>query len=307
LVSSILIGTSGWNYPAGKGTWNGVFYPSRRPAKFDELAYYAEHFDTVEVNSTFYRMPEAPQADSWRRRTPASFLFSIKLFQKFTHPEMYLSKTGSKDWDLSRADADLFRAGIAPIADAGRLAALLIQFPSSFHRDDDTRDYLDWLLEVFNGYPIAVELRHRSWSDAAAETAALLDAAGAAWTLIDEPKFESSVRQSLVSASQAPLTYLRLHGRNAAAWWEHDDSEDRYNYLYSADEVQTFVEPVRRAARPGRRVLVYFNNHFSAKSVANAAILKHDLGQIVPGDYPPAMLTAYPELEGIVRTAGLPL
>jgi uncharacterized protein YecE (DUF72 family) len=307
IVSSILVGTCGWSYPTGNGTWNGVFYPSRRPAKFDELAYYAEHFDTVEVNSTFYRMPEAAQADSWRRRTPAAFLFSIKLFQKFTHPDMYLSKTGAQDWDLSRADVDLFRAGIAPIADADRLAALLIQFPASFHRDDDTREYLDWLLEVFNGYSVAVELRHRSWSDAADDTLALLDAAGAAWTLIDEPKFESSVRQSLTSSSQAPLTYLRLHGRNAAAWWEHDQGEDRYNYLYSPDEMRTFVEPIRRAARPGRRVLVYFNNHFSAKSVANAAILKHDLGQIVPGDYPTAMLTTYPELAGVVTRSGLPL
>ena len=306
-MSSILIGTSGWSYPAGKGTWNGVFYPSRRAKRFDELAYYAEHFDTVEVNSTFYRMPEAQHAAAWRRRTPASFLFSIKLFQKFTHPDMYLSKTGAADWDLSRADVDLFRAGIAPLADADRLAALLLQFPPSFHRGDDTRLYLDWLLEVFHGYPLAVELRHRSWSDAAADTTALLDAAGATWTLIDEPKFESSVRQPLGESGRSTLTYLRLHGRNAAAWWDHAESEDRYDYLYSPEEMKAFVEPVRRAAKPGRRVLVYFNNHFSAKAVANAAILKHDLGQILPGDYPQTMLATYPELTGIVRTAGLPL
>jgi uncharacterized protein YecE (DUF72 family) len=306
-VSQILIGTSGWSYPTGKGTWNGVFYPSRRPARFDELAYYAEHFDTVEVNSTFYRMPEAAHAASWRRRTPESFLFSIKLFQKFTHPDLYLSRPGAAEWDLSRADADLFRAGIAPIAEAGRLAALLVQFPPSFHRGDDTCEYLGWLLDVFRGYPIAVELRHRSWSDAGAETTALLDDAGAAWTLIDEPKFQSSVRQRLEPPGTGPLVYLRLHGRNAAAWWEHDDAEDRYDYLYSPDEVRSFVEPVRRAAGSGRRVLVYFNNHFSAKAVANAAILKHDLGEILRGDYPPSMLAAYPELTGLVRTAGLPL
>src|SRR6185295_11119263 len=88
---SISIGTSGWNYPSGAGTWNGVFYPSRRARGFDELAWYAEHFDTVEVNSTFYRMPEAANSLAWLRRTPASFQFSIKLFQKFTHPDMYLA------------------------------------------------------------------------------------------------------------------------------------------------------------------------------------------------------------------------
>ena len=306
-MASVLIGTSGWSYPSGKGTWNGVFYPPRRSGRFDELAYYAEHFDTVEVNSTFYRMPEAAQAASWRRRAPAAFLFSIKLFQKFTHPDMYLSRTRAADWDLSRADVDLFRAGIGPLADADRLAALLIQFPPSFHRGDETREYLAWLLEAFKGYATAIELRHRSWSDAAADTTALLDAAGAAWTLIDEPKFDSSVRQTLDPSGGADLTYLRLHGRNAAKWWEHDEAEDRYDYLYSTDELKGFAGPVKRAAAKGRRVLVYFNNHFSAKAVANAAILKHDLGQIVPGDYPPAMLTKYPDLAGIVTPSGLPL
>lgn len=306
-MSQILIGTSGWSYPSGKGTWNGVFYPPGRPARFDELAYYAEHFDTVEVNSTFYRMPEAAHSAAWRRRTPAAFLFSIKLFQKFTHPDMYLSRTRAADWDLSRADVDLFRAGIGPLADADRLAALLIQFPPSFHRGDETREYLGWLLEAFKGYPLAVELRHRSWSDAAAETTAQLDAAGAAWTLIDEPKFESSVQQALDPSGGTGLTYVRLHGRNAAAWWNHDEAEDRYDYLYSPEELKGFAAPVTRAAAKGRRVLVYFNNHFSAKAVANAAILKHDLGQIVPGDYPPAMLGKYPDLAGIVTPSGLPL
>ena len=306
-VSEIRIGTSGWNYPTGKGTWNGVFYPARRPSGFDELAYYAQHFDAVEVNSTFYRMPEAAMSASWKRRTPREFLFAVKLFQKFTHPDMFLSKTGASEWDLSRADVDLFRAGVAPLADDGRLAAILMQFPPSFHRGDETREYLDWLLEVFAGYPIAVELRHRSWSDAAAETMAALERAKATLAYIDEPKFDSSIRQSLGESGVTDLTYIRLHGRNAAHWWEHEASEDRYDYLYSTDELKGFTAPVRRAASKGRRVLLFFNNHFSAKSVANAAVLKHDLGQIVPGDYPAAMLDRYPELGGIVTTPGLPL
>ena len=191
--TEILIGTSGWNYATGRGTWNGVFYPSRRPRGFDELAYYAEHFDTVEVNSTFYRMPEPAMSEAWVRRTPLGFQFAIKLFQKFTHPDMYLARDGVSDWDLSRADVDLFRRGIDPLAEGGRLAALLLQFPPSFHADVETRDYLDWLLEAFEGYPLAVELRHRSWSDDGAETAARLDAHAASLVLIDEPKFSSSI------------------------------------------------------------------------------------------------------------------
>jgi uncharacterized protein YecE (DUF72 family) len=297
----ILVGTAGWNYPAGKGTWNGVFYPRRPPRGFDELAYYAEHFDAVEVNSSFYRMLEPGQAESWLRRTPASFHFAIKLFQKFTHPDMYLAR-GAADWDVSRADFDLFRRGLAPLAEAARLAAVLVQFPPSFHADDDTRGYLEWLLGGLSAYPVAVELRHKSWSDDAAGTRALLEAAHAAWAWIDEPKFQSSIRQTGAEASTgaAPLAYFRLHGRNAATWWEHAHADDRYNYLYSREELRPVSESAARAAASGKRTLVMFNNHFSAKAVANAAVLKHDLGQIVPGEYPPEMLARYPELEGVV-------
>lgn len=306
LSSSILIGTSGWHYPTGRGTWNGIFYPARRSRGFDELAYYAEHFDTVEVNSTFYRMPEPGLAEGWLRRTPPAFQFSVKLFQKFTHPDMYLSRSGVTDWDLSRADVDLFRRGIDPMAEAARLAAVLVQFPPSFHRLPETEDYLRWLLEHLPGYPLAVELRHHSWSNAGDQTRALLVAERAAWTLIDEPKFRTSVRQTLTDATGG-LTYVRLHGRNAAAWWDHDATEDRYNYLYSGEELEPFADVARHRASSGSRVLIYLNNHFSAKAVANAAILRHQLDQLVPGDYPDEMVERYPELSGIVRTGRLPL
>jgi uncharacterized protein YecE (DUF72 family) len=143
----VRIGTSGWSYPAGQGTWNGVFYPKPRPRGFDELAYYAEHFDTVEVNSTFYRVPEAAQVAKWITRTPADFVFAVKLYQKFTHPDMYLERSGATDWSPSLVDIDLFRAGIEPLAAAGRLGALLLQFPSSVHASPAAGDYLSWLLD----------------------------------------------------------------------------------------------------------------------------------------------------------------
>ncbi len=320
---AVLVGTSGWSYPSGRGTWNGVFYPSRRPRGLDELAYYADRFDTVEVNSTFYRMPEASTAESWMRRTPATFGFSVKLYQKFTHPELYLASHGAADWDVTRGDLDQFRRGIAPLAKAGRLLAVLVQFPAGFQAGPETRAYLHWLLEALAPCPLAVELRHRSWSDEAAVTRALLDAWHAAWVLIDEPKFASSVRQSLhretaslvsragllddPSLPHVPLTYFRLHGRNAAHWWDHDEAEDRYNYLYSPSELAPFAEAAQQASAAGRRVLVYTNNHFSAKSVANAAILRHQLGELVPGEYPREMVRRYPDLAGIVTTTGLPL
>jgi uncharacterized protein YecE (DUF72 family) len=99
-----------------------------------------------------------------------------------------------------------------------------------------------------------------------------------------------------------PLTYLRLHGRNRAQWWDHAEAEDRYNYLYSKDELAPFAETAKAEADEGQRVIVAFNNHFSAKAVANAAILKYQIGQIVPGEYPRGMVERYPELGGIART-----
>jgi uncharacterized protein YecE (DUF72 family) len=304
-----LVGTSGWSYPSVKGTWNGVFYPKRRPKGFDELGFYAEHFDTVEVNSTFYRSPEPALSASWVRRTPDHFQFAVKLFQKFTHPDMYLARPGVRDWDLSLADLDLFRAGIEPLASAGKLAAILVQFPPSFHASDDTRAYLEWLLQALGAYPLALEVRHRSWSDAGDETRALLAAGDATWALIDEPKFKDSVQQVL-AAGTGTLTYLRLHGRNSANWWDPGASEDRYDYLYSADELAPFARTAAEATTAAdrkRRVLLYMNNHFSAKAVANAAVLRSQLGQLVPGEYLPEMIARYPELDSIVTPTGLPL
>ena len=124
------IGTSGWNYPSGKGTWNGLFYPATRSkragtAGFDELRFYADHFDTVEVNSTFYGQPRADITTGWVGRTPARFSFSLKLYQKFTHPKMFrdaaLKSAPGSDGPLldllamvTRSDIDEFRAGIDP-------------------------------------------------------------------------------------------------------------------------------------------------------------------------------------------------
>jgi uncharacterized protein YecE (DUF72 family) len=302
-VTDILIGTSGWSYPSGRGTWKGLFYPQRRPRGFDELAYYAARFDTVEVNSTFYRMPEAAQTAEWVRRTPPGFEFAVKLYQKFTHPDMYLAHDGVSEWDVSRDDFDLFRGGIEPLAAAGRLAAVLVQFPSSFHATPATQAYLEWLLTALADYTVAVELRHRSWD---AKNSAVVAEHGAARVVGDEP-FNgeiSSANSPEFSTIRPPSPlYLRLHGRNKAAWWSHAAAEDRYNYLYSPEELEPFAKTAREAAKKGRRVLLYMNNHFSAKSVANAVILKRKLGLPVPGDYPPVLVERYPELEGVVTVS----
>jgi uncharacterized protein YecE (DUF72 family) len=309
-MSRIHIGTSGWSYPKGKGTWNGIFYPRaprrRGSGTFDELAFYAEHFDTVEINSTFYRPPAPATARSWAERTPKSFEFSLKLYQKFTHPEMFTKATGAASAKPTPKDVDQFRSAIDPIASAGKLGALLAQFPPSFKNDPGSREHLEWLLDMFDDYQLAVELRHKSWSDDPEDTIRLLAGSGAAWAQIDEPKFRLSIRQSLMPNVKT-IYYLRLHGRNAAQWWKHENSEDRYNYLYSPEELEPFAEAAEEASRRVRKAYVYANNHFSAKAVANAAILKHKLGQPLPGQYPAEFVETYPELKGLVKLLPPPL
>ncbi len=314
-VGELRIGTSGWNYPGGRGTWNGVFYPQSgmRRKGFDELAFYAEHFDTVEVNSTFYGQPRETVSRSWATRTPPRFEFSVKLYQKFTHPRMF-EQTMRRSLDIpegedeavralvqpSRADLDEFRRGIDPLASSGKLGALLAQFPPSFKSGDGEREYLAHLLRALAGYPLAIELRHRTWSDVFNDTLDLLNGAGAAWVQIDEPKFRFSIRQNRLPNVKG-FYYMRLHGRNAEQWWKHERSEDRYNYFYSDAELHEFSETADAARRLVKKAYLYTNNHFSAKSVANAAMIKKQLGEPVEGEYPPEFVTRFPELAGVVR------
>ena len=298
-MSRIRVGTSGWSYPSGEGTWNGIFYPETTKA-VDRLGFYAQHFDTVEVNSSFYRVPAVKTTQEWVKRTPRDFEFSLKLFQKFTHPEMFLKATGKDPAEVDRHDVDQFRAAIDPLAEAGKLGALLAQFPASFKNEPGSRDYLAWLLHAFKEYEVAVELRHRSFSDNPVETMNLLAEHGAALVQIDEPKFKTSIRQDR-RANVKTFYYLRLHGRNAAQWWTHDKSEDRYNYLYSASELEPFVEAAEDAAGTVKKAYLYANNHFSAKSVANAATIKAKLGQKLDGEYPETFVQRYPDLQGLVK------
>lgn len=291
----VRIGTSGWHYPGGKGTWNGIFYPlpADRQRGFDELAFYAERFNVVEVNSTFYGQPRANVSLGWARRTPAGFEFTVKLYQKFTHPGLTLDRT-----PVSAADVDAFKGGVDPLAAAGKLGPILAQFPSSFHHTPEAVAYLDWLLRTFANYSIAVELRHASWSNAAAETRAVLAAGRAAWVQIDEPKFNSSIRQDL-SVDEGDIFYLRLHGRNAGKWWDHEQTEDRYNYYYSVTELEPIAAKVKLAGRAAKKAYLLLNNHFSAQAVANATTLKKMLDEPVTAPMPAELVERFPDLAGV--------
>jgi uncharacterized protein YecE (DUF72 family) len=267
--ANIYIGTSGWSYPKGEGTWKGHFYPS---GKINELEYYSQFFNTVEINSSFYRPPDPGFVDKWVRCTPEGFLFTVKLWQKFTHPKMY-QEAYREEAVISQADVDLFRRGVEPLVRYGKLGALLAQFPPSFKNGGYGRQILGAVLKTFGQYPLAVELRHRSWSDDIG-TARLLAEYNAAWVQIDEPKFGTSV------AAEVPVTaamaYFRYHGRNAREWWT-GDSETRYRYLYSPDEIARLAERVRAASEKTKRLFAFFNNHWQAYAPRNANDLKKAL------------------------------
>jgi uncharacterized protein YecE (DUF72 family) len=252
-------------------------------------------------------------ARGWAARTPRGFEFSAKLYQKFTHPRMYrerVAKSLPPDAEdraaiealaaPTDADIDEFKRGIDPLASAGKLGALLAQFPPSFKDTPAAREYVTRLLRVFAGYRVAVELRHKSWSDAVDSTLALLNEASAAWVQIDEPKFKLSIRQNYLPNVKG-FYYMRLHGRNAKKWWRHDRAEDRYDYLYSAVELREFTDTASAARALVKKVYLYANNHYSAKSIANAAMIKRQLGEPLEGDYPPEFVAQYPELAGAVR------
>lgn len=313
-MGELRIGTSGWNYPKGDGTWNGLFYPPsrRRPRGFDELSFYAEHFNTVEVNSTFYGQPRAEVTAAWATRTPPGFEFSVKLYQKFTHPRMFadslqrsLKETPPEAAALqelarpSEADVDEFKRGIEPLVKASRLGLLLAQFPASFKHGDAELSSLSSLLSSFRDYQLAVELRHKSWSDHLADTITLLNGFDAAWVQIDEPQFRFSIRQNQLP-NVPHVYYMRLHGRNAAAWWHHEHRDDRYNYHYSTGELQEFSADLDAVRHIVKKAYLYTNNHYSAKSVANATMIKHQLGEPIEGEYRQEMRERYPELAAIV-------
>lgn len=293
----VYVGTSGWNYPSGRGTWNGIFYPEKRSRGFDELSFYAERFNTVEVNSTFYGQPRRNVSLGWVKRTPRDFEFAVKLYQKFTHPDLTRDTTA-----ISQADVDAFKGGIEPLAAAGKLGPLLAQFPASFKASPESRTYVQWLLETFRAYPLTLELRHKSWSDDPEDLFELLNEYGAAWTQIDEPKFRFSIRQNWMPNVRS-FFYMRLHGRNAAQWWTHERSEDRYNYLYSEAELKPFAETIASARAQVKKLYAYLNNHFAGQAVADAAVLRHLLDEPVTAPMPAELVDRYPMLEGKVITS----
>ena len=248
-MGKIYIGTSGWSYPTGEGTWKGNFYPSG--TKY-ELEYYSRFFKTVEVNSSFYRPPNPGYVANWVKLTPADFLFTVKLWQKFTHPNMYQKATGEVAV-ISGDDIDMFQHSIEPLARAGKLGVLLAQFPPSFKNNGFGQQILEAIARHFGQYRLAFELRHRSWSDDPA-TEFFLKENHIAWVQIDEPKFQSSV--ACDTPHTCDIAYFRFHGLTGG-----------HRYNYTDEELGRWAETIQTAK--AEECYVYFNNDYQAYAVAN--------------------------------------
>ncbi len=291
----VYVGTAGWSYPGGQGRWDGIFYPEGL-ADRDKLPFYAQYFDAVELNSSFYRPPSSQTARGWAARVPERFRFTAKLWQKFTHPKMFESATGHAA-EPRAEDFEQFVAGLQPLAAAGKLGALLAQFPPSFKPSEGTLDYLADLIRRLKaeGLRVAVELRHRDWTshEFGPRARILFVEEGVAWTMIDEPKFRTSIRDV---PQTSELAYFRFHGRNYQQWWRHDAPEDRYDYRYSAPEQQELAAEVKDISGRAHETYVFYNNHHSAQVVVNALELRATFGQVPEAPLPVPLLARYPEL-----------
>ncbi len=291
----VRLGTSGWSYPRGEGTWNGVFYPVKPK---NELELYSKVFNAAEVNSTFYRLIDPRTARAWVKITPQDFEFAIKVWQKFTHPGMFKKATGAEP-KVTQKDYDDFKRGINPIAEECKLACLLIQFSEWFERTPRNQETVFRILKQFNGYPTAVELRHASWGRYPRETKALIASGGATWAFIDMPQFGDTIKQEL---EPQKLMYLRFHGRNREKWRRHETAEERYDYFYSEEELRPFAEKVREIAATGEaKVLIFFNNHVRGQAPANALMMAHQIGLSARATVSEEFLKAFPDIERAVK------
>lgn len=285
-VPSVRLGVAGWDYP----DWQGVVYP-RGVKGTERLAFLASLLSAVEINVTFYRPVTPRLAQNWLEAVAGrpDFRFTAKLLRSLTH-----DRTAAA-WD----DVPAVREGLAPLLHAGRLGALLAQFPYSFHNTQDNRAHLAEIRRRFAAWPLAVEVRHRSWQRP--EVQQFLMDLGVAFCALDQPLVSYAFGPA--DWVTGPFAYLRLHGRNKAHWFGSDFGSDaRYDYLYAPEELQELAARARRLAAQARRLaaqaqesFLIFNNHPRGQAVANALEMLALLGQALP-PLPASLTAAFPRL-----------
>ena len=281
------IGPAGWAYK----DWAGCVYPQPRPKNFHPATFLAQYFDTIEINTSFYHPMQADHAAQWTERVSGNprFLFTAKLWKKFTHEQ-----------DATLADEREARAGLDVLHEANKLGALLVQFPFSFHRERETVEYLSRLLKQFSAYPLVVEVRHSSWD--APATFELLREHNAGFCNIDQPIIGRSLEPS--TAATAPVGYVRLHGRRYDTWFTDDAAvspHERYNYLYSNEELRPWAERIRKVSKQAGTVFVITNNHYQGKGVVNALQLINILTK-TKVNVPEPLRQHFPQLDVIAAS-----
>jgi len=282
--ATVRIGPAGWSYD----DWKGIVYPQRMARGTDRLTYIASLFNTVEVNSTFYRPPRKEYSAGWLRKVEGrpDFKFTLKLWQRFTH---------ERDTWPSDNERETFTEGIAPIFETGKLGAILVQFPWSFRNVPENRSWLDRIFDAFEKYPLALEIRHASWN--VPEVYEHLHERRVAFCNIDQPVFRDSLKPT--ARVTARVGYVRLHGQNAGDWFRENAGRDqRYNYLYSEDELEPWIEKIDRMSETADEIYVITNNHYRGQAVVNALEMNNKITGTLP-DIPAQLLETYPRLRKI--------
>jgi uncharacterized protein YecE (DUF72 family) len=277
-MGAILVGTSSWSEHA-------EFYPpGTTPA--EQLPFYARRFPVVEVNTTYYAVPRRQVAQGWADRTPASFVFDVKPPRELTGtPATARGEAPEPDADL----ASTFANAIAPLADAGKLGAVTLQFPPSYRNTAEHREYLRLLPELLPGLPLAVEFRRRDWLDPAHadETLELLHETGLTYTMADEPQVGTGTVPPVYGVTNPRLAIIRFHGRNARNWYRFSgDNRDRFDWDYTTAELAEWTPKLTRAATEAAQVHVLFNTCRDGQGPRNARLLMDQLGLAMPINKP---------------------
>jgi len=292
LKPKIRIGTAGWSYK----DWEGFFYPSgMQRKKIHPLEYLARFFDTAEINTSFYGPLKPELVKLWCKRVASvnpDFLFTAKLYRAFTHsPLAVMEPTSAASIRPTDEDEVKTREGLDALASEGRLGALLIQFPVSFKNTSLNREYIERLVRQFIEFPCVVEVRDSSWDNP--ETLQTFAQRNVAFCNIDQPQLGKSLGPT--EHVTAPIAYIRLHGRNYDQWFDSDNRNDRYNYLYKERELEGWKERIEKVAHKAQTTYVITNNHFESKAGVNALELKAMItGKRVAA--PATLIQKYPEL-----------
>jgi uncharacterized protein YecE (DUF72 family) len=307
-VAELRIGTCSWADEA----LSKYFYPPGLPAG-ERLAYYAREFDAVEVDSTYYRLPAEEMVARWAERTPDDFVMHVKAFGLMTRHPVKLEQLPPDLRDDAPTDAkgrverpsrefrgEVFRRfldALEPLRSAGKLGGILFQFPSYVVRKEASFDYLRWASEQLGDDEPFVEFRHSSWfdEDGRDETLRFLEQIGATHVVVDAPRIENAKNLvPTVPALTSSTLYVRFHGRNGATWNKRGGSAaERFDYLYSEEELRGWIEPLRELAAQAQQAYAFFNNNASSPDgrggrVAQAATNAKLLRQLLEAEHVPA-------------------